>query len=190
MCQVALDRAAGIAERLGLPGPVAQWRAEATRLQSLILDQSWDDDKQTLSEHLDGGGTLDASLLALPLRRVVAADHPRMVATTRAVEERLSAGGGLLYRYLHGDSQDGIAGDEGAFLLCSFWLVDNLAQQGRVEEAAELYSTLCARASPTGLLPEQINPSTGEFMGNFPQAFSHIGVISSGVNLAAAQKYA
>jgi GH15 family glucan-1,4-alpha-glucosidase len=186
MCQVALDRAAAIAERLGLPGPVDRWRAEASRLQSLILNQSWDEDKQTLSEHLDGGGNLDASLLALPVRRVIAAEHPRMVATTRAVAERLSAGGGLLYRYLHTDSPDGIAGDEGAFLLCSFWLVDNLAHQGRLEEAAELYASLCARASPTGLLPEQINPSTGEFMGNFPQAFSHIGVIFSGVTLAAA----
>jgi GH15 family glucan-1,4-alpha-glucosidase len=187
MCQVALDRAAVIAERLGLPGPLEQWRAEASRLQSLILNQSWDENKQTMSEHLGGGGSLDASLLALPLRRVVDANHPRMVATTRAVAERLSAGGGLLYRYLHNDSPDGIAGDEGAFLLCSFWLVDNLVHQGRLEEAAELYSSLCARASPTGLMPEQINPSTGEFMGNFPQAFSHIGVIFSGVTLAAAQ---
>ena len=100
--------------------------------------------------------------------------------------DRLGAGGGLLYRYRHDDSPDGIPGDEGAFLLCSFWLVDNLAQQGRLEEAAELYSSLCARASPTGLLSEQINPSTGEFMGNFPQAFSHIGVVFSGVTLAAA----
>jgi len=186
MCQVALDRAAAIAQRLGLPGPVEDWRAEASRLRELIVDGSWDEDAQTLSEHLDGGGTLDASLLALPVRRVIPATHPRMVATTRAVAERLSAGDGLLYRYLHTDSPDGIAGDEGAFLLCSFWLVDNLAQQGRLEEAAELYASLCARASPTGLLSEQINPSTGEFMGNFPQAFSHIGVIFSGVTLAAA----
>ncbi|HYW24072.1 MAG TPA: glycoside hydrolase family 15 protein [Terriglobales bacterium] len=186
MCQVALDRAAAIAQRLGLPGPVEGWRTEAGRLRELIVDGSWDEDAQTLSEHLDGGGTLDASLLALPLRQVLAAKHPRMVATTRAVAERLSAGDGLLYRYLHTDSPDGIAGDEGAFLLCSFWLVDNLAQQGRLEEAAELYASLCARASPTGLLSEQINPSTGEFMGNFPQAFSHIGVIFSGVTLAAA----
>ncbi|MBV9581785.1 MAG: glycoside hydrolase family 15 protein [Chloroflexi bacterium] len=187
MCQVALDRAVAIAERMGLPGPVEQWRAESSTLQSLILNESWDEEKQTFSEHLAGGGSLDASLLALPLRRVVPFDDPRMVATTRAVAERLSAGGGLLYRYLHTDSPDGIAGDEGAFLLCSFWLVDNLAQQGRLDEAAELYASLCARASPTGLLPEQINPSSGEFMGNFPQAFSHIGVIFSGVTLAAAQ---
>lgn len=107
-----------------------------------------------------------------------------MVATTAAISERLSAGDGLLYRYRHDESSDGIVGDEGAFVLCSFWMVDNLAKQGRVDEAVELYESLCARASPLGLLPEQINPSNGEFSGNFPQAFSHIGVISSGVNIA------
>jgi GH15 family glucan-1,4-alpha-glucosidase len=187
LCQVALDRAAAIGERLGLPGPIPAWRAAADKLRQLILDQSWDEDAQTLSEHLDGGGSLDASLLALPLRGVVPADHPRMVATTTAVAERLSAGNGLLYRYLHDQSPDGISGDEGAFVLCSFWLVDNLASQGRVEEAEELYASLCARASPLGLLSEQIDPSTGELVGNFPQAFSHIGVIASGVNLARAR---
>lgn len=184
MCQVALDRAAAIGERLGLPGPIAEWRRLAGTLRRLILDQSWNEDAQTLSEHLHGDGSLDASLLALPLRHVVPADHPRMVATTAAVAERLAAGDGLLYRYLHDRSPDGIAGDEGAFVLCSFWLVDNLARQGRLEEAEELYASLCARASPLGLLPEQIDPSTGAFIGNFPQAFSHIGVIASGVTLA------
>ena len=186
MCQVALDRSAAIAERLGLPGPVPAWRGDAAKLRQTIMHQSWDENAQTLSEHLDGGGSLDASLLALPLRQVLPADHPRMVATTAAVAGRLSAGDGLLYRYLHHDSPDGIAGDEGAFLLCSFWLVENLALQGRLDEAGQLYASLCARASPLGLLPEQIDPSTGEFIGNFPQAFSHIGVIASGVTLARA----
>ncbi|WP_328885484.1 glycoside hydrolase family 15 protein [Streptomyces sp. NBC_00316] len=187
MCQVALDRAAAIGERLSLPGRIAEWRDSADRLRRLILEQSWDEDAQTLSAHLDGGGALDASLLALPLRRVVPADHPRMVATTTAIAERLSAGDGLLYRYLHTESPDGLAGDEGAFVLCSFWLVDNLIGQGRIEEATELYASLCARASPLGLLSEQIDPSTGAFIGNFPQAFSHIGIIASGVNLARAK---
>jgi alpha,alpha-trehalase len=186
LCQVALDRAAAIGERLDLPGPIAAWRAAADKLRQLILDQSWDEDAQTLSEHLDGGGSLDASLLALPLRGVVPADHPRMVATTTAIAERLSAGNGLLYRYLHDQSPDGISGHEGAFVLCSFWLVDNLASQGQLEEAEELYASLCARTSPLGLLSEQIDPSTGELVGNFPQAFSHIGIIASGVNLARA----
>jgi len=187
MCQVALDRAAAIGERLGLPGPIASWRASADELRRLVLDHSWDEDEQTFREHLDGGGGLDASLLALPLRQVVPVDHPRAVATAARIAERLSAGNGLLYRYLHDESADGLPGDEGAFLLCSFWLVDNLAGQGRVDEAERLYASLCARASALGLLPEQIDPSTGEFMGNFPQAFSHIGVIASGVNLSRAK---
>jgi GH15 family glucan-1,4-alpha-glucosidase len=181
---VALDRAARIGAHLGLPGPIDEWRTAADRLRDLILNGAWDEDHQTLSEHLDGGGSLDASLLALPIRRVIPADHPRMVATTNAVIARLSAGDGLLYRYLHDESPDGIPGDEGAFLLCSFWLVDNLAHQGRLDEATDLYASLCARANPLGLLPEQIDPVTGGFIGNFPQAFSHIGVISSGVTLA------
>jgi alpha,alpha-trehalase len=187
LCQVALDRAAGIAERLNLPGPVAQWRSAAAGIRTAILEEAWDENAQTLCEHLGGGGGVDASLLALPLRHVLPADHPRMVATTRAIADRLGAGGGLLYRYRHDDSPDGIPGDEGAFLLCSFWLVDNLVGQGRLDEAEDLYASLCARASPLGLLSEQVNPSTGELTGNFPQAFSHIGVIASGVTLARAR---
>ncbi|MGG8589722.1 glycoside hydrolase family 15 protein, partial [Streptomyces lividans] len=187
LCQVALDRAAQIAERYGLPGNVGQWRREAGRLRELILERSWDEDAQTLSVYMDGGGVLDASLLNLPLRQVVPVDHPRMVATARAVAERLSAGDGLLYRYLHDDHPDGLPGSEGAFVLCSFWMVDNLTGQGRLDEAEELYASLCSRASPLGLLSEQIDPTTGAFMGNAPQAFSHIGTIASGVNLERAR---
>ena len=186
LCHVALDRAARLAEQLGLPGPVSRWRDAAAAVRDAVLEGSWDEDAQTLSEHLDGGGSLDASLLALPLRRVIPAQHPRMVATTAAVAERLSAGGGLLYRYRHEESPDGIPGDEGAFVLCSFWMVENLARQGALDEASELYASLCARASTLGLLPEQIDPTTGAFSGNFPQAFSHIGVIAAGVTLARA----
>jgi alpha,alpha-trehalase len=187
MCHVALDRAAGLGERLGLPGPVAAWRASAHKLQELILNEAWDEKAQTISAHLDGGGVLDASLLALPLRGVIPANHPRMVATTTAVSNRLSAGDGLLYRYRHDESSDGIAGDEGAFLLCSFWLVDNLALQGRIDEAHSLYASLCAKTSALGLLSEQVDPSTGGLIGNFPQAFSHLGIVASGVNLARAK---
>jgi GH15 family glucan-1,4-alpha-glucosidase len=187
MCEVALDRAAAIGERLGLTGPVARWRAEAVGLRETILTRAWSEDAKTLCEDLDGGTGVDASLLTLPLRGVIPADHPKMIATTAAIAERLSAGDGLLYRYRHDESPDGLAGDEGAFLLCSFWLVDNLVHQGRLEEAEELYASLCARASPLGLLSEQIDPSTGDLTGNFPQAFSHIGVIASGVTLARAR---
>jgi GH15 family glucan-1,4-alpha-glucosidase len=190
MCQVALDRAAAIGERLGSLGPVARWRSQAADLRETILTHAWNDDAKMLSEHLDGGNSVDASLLALPLRGVIRAEHPKMSATTAAIVERLSAGDGLLYRYRHDESPDGLAGDEGAFLLCSFWLVDNLVYQGRLDEAEELYVSLCNRASPLGLLSEQIDPSTGELIGNFPQAFSHIGVITSGVTLARERAHA
>jgi pentatricopeptide repeat protein len=96
----------------------------------------------------------------------------------------LGAGQGLLYRYNPDESPDGLPGHEGAFLLCSFWLVDNLTKQGRIDEAHELYRSLCGRANHLGLLPEQIDSATGTFLGNYPQAFSHVGVISSGVTLA------
>jgi GH15 family glucan-1,4-alpha-glucosidase len=183
---VRLTDALALRSGADLTDDVPGGRGELVRsaVVQTILDRSWDEDAQTLSEHLDGGGSLDASLLALPLRQVLPVGHPRMVATAAAIAERLSAGDGLLYRYLHHDSPDGIAGDESAFVLCSFWLVDNLAMQGRLDEAGQLYASLCARASPLGLLSEQIDPSTGAFIGNFPQAFSHIGVIAGGVTLA------
>jgi GH15 family glucan-1,4-alpha-glucosidase len=186
MCHVALDRGARLVERFGVAGDAAGWRREADRIRSVILERAWNAAEQSFTEHLDGTGGIDASLLALPLRLVVDARHPRMVATTEAVVRRLGAGGGLVHRYLPDESPDGLAGDEGAFLLCSFWLVDNLAAQGRLDEAGELYESLCGRASPLGLLPEEIDPTTGAFLGNHPQAFSHVGVISSGVNLAQA----
>jgi GH15 family glucan-1,4-alpha-glucosidase len=182
---VALDRGARLVTRLGLPGDDARWRAQAERIREVILEEAWDERLRSLTEHLGGGG-LDASLLTLPLRRVVAADHPKMIATTEAIRRRPDAGNGLLYRYLPDESPDGLPGHEGAFVLCSFWVVDNLAGQGRLDEAFELFDSLCARANPLGLLPEQIDPTTSTFLGNFPQAFSHVGLVSSGVNLARA----
>ncbi|MBW3649976.1 MAG: glycoside hydrolase family 15 protein [Actinobacteria bacterium] len=183
MCQVALDRGARIVDALHLPGDAARWRSESERVRQVILEEAWDEEVHSLTEHLGGGG-VDASLLALPLRRVLDARHPRMVATVDAITRRLGTGDGLLYRYLPEESPDGLPGHEGAFLLCSFWLVDNLAYQGRLDEAHHLYESLCQRAGPLGLLPEEIDPATGGFLGNYPQAFSHVGVISSGVNLA------
>jgi GH15 family glucan-1,4-alpha-glucosidase len=182
LCQVALDRAARLARRHRLPGDAEGWAADADELRRVVLTEAWDENLQSLTEHLGGGG-LDASLLSLPLRRVVPANHPRMIATTRAVADHLGAGKGLLYRYLPDQFPDGLAGHEGAFLLCSFWLVDNLAAQGQLEEAEGLYESLCGRGGCLGLLPEEIDPGSGAFLGNYPQAFSHIGLISSGINL-------
>ena len=182
LCHVALDRAARLAQTLQLPGDVAGWMTCADTIARAIREQAWDAKAQSITEHLGGGG-LDASLLALPLRRVLPADSPCMRATTEAIQRRLGAGKGLMYRYLPRESPDGLEGDEGAFLLCSFWLVDNLTLQGRLDEAMALYDSLCQRAGPLGLLPEQIDPPSGDFLGNHPQALSHVGLISSGVLL-------
>ncbi len=187
LCHVALDRGARVAERLGLPGDVAGWRTDAEAIRQAILNEAWRAERNTLTEYL-GGGWLDASLLTLPLRRVVPFDHPRMVATVEAVQQRLGAGDGLLYRYIPEESPDGLPGHEGAFLLCSFWLLDNFTGQGRLDEAMALYDSLCDRANELGLLPEQIDPASGAFLGNFPQAFSHVGLIASGRNLAQAMQ--
>lgn len=188
MCHVALDRAAILSERLGYPGDAKGWRAEADRIRSAIIEEAWEENRQTFTEHIGDGGGLDASLLSLPMRRVIEATHPRMAATTAAVAERLGAGDGLIYRYLPDESPDGLEGHEGTFLLCSSWLVDNLTLQGKVDEALDLYESLCDRSGTLGLLPEQIDPPSGDFLGNYPQAFSHVGVIASGVTLARAMR--
>lgn len=188
LCYVALDRAIRIARRDGLAYPKQRWEETARKIREAALTQSWDSQRQTFTEHIGGGGGLDASLLTLPIRNVIDFDDPRMVSTTKAVAAGLDAGDGLLFRYVPEVSPDGLPGGEGAFLLCSFWLVDNLAGQGRVEEAHELYESLCGRANPLGLLPEQIHPDTGEFLGNFPQAFSHVGVLASGLRLLKSER--
>lgn len=184
LCHVALDRGTRLAERVGLPGDVVRWTAERDRIAETILSDAWDDEIGAITEHLHHPAGLDASVLALPLRRVLPAEHPKMVATCEAISRRLGAGDGLLYRYDPKESSDGIDEDEGAFLLCSFWLVDNLAAQSRIDEAVALFESLCGRVNHLGLLPEQIDPSSGRFLGNFPQALSHVGLISSAVWLA------
>jgi GH15 family glucan-1,4-alpha-glucosidase len=187
MCHVALERGARLAERYGLPGDAKGWRKEAELIRETILKNAWDDELGSLTEHIGADGGLDASLLALPLRRVIDADHPKMKATTEAIVKHLSAkgacGDGLLYRYLPERSPDGLGSDEGAFVLCSFWLVDILADQGRIDEAEALFHSLCDRVNHLGLFAEEIDPDSGRFLGNFPQAFSHIGVITSATNL-------
>lgn len=185
LCQVAADRTARLARASGRADRAAPWDALAGRVRETLLREAFNPDAGHFTEHLGPGeATVDASLLALPLRRVVRADDPRMRATVDAVADRLGVGGGLLLRYRHEDSPDGLEGEEGAFLLCSFWWADNLIAGGRPAEGRELFESLCARVNHVGLLPEQIDPTTGEFLGNFPQAFSHTGLISTAVNLS------
>ncbi|MHA7289070.1 glycoside hydrolase family 15 protein [Arthrobacter sp. MDT3-24] len=162
-------------------------KVEQGRMPFLAL-LSWNPERRTFTEQQGGSGGVDAALLSIPIRNVISFNDPRMVSNTQAIAANLDAGNGLLFRCLPQESPDGLPGGEGAFLLCSFWLVDNLAGQGRLDEAHELYESLCRRANPLGLLPEQIHPDTGEFLGNFPQAFSHVGVLASGLRLLKAQR--
>ena len=186
ICQVALDRGSKLARRFGFEGDVDKWEATSQQIQQTILSDSWNEEKQFLAQGLGGDSHLDAAILGLPIRRVIDAKHPRMVATVKAVNDLLSAGDELLYRYLPEKSPDGLHGGEGAFLLCSFWMIDNLTMQGRYQEAMDRYDRAVSRVNDLGLLPEQIDPGTGRFLGNFPQAFSHLGLISSGFNLGRA----
>ena len=189
MCQVALDRGAKLARRFSLPGDADRWERTAAEIQDAILTRGWSEDQGFIAQGLNDGH-LDAAVLALGIRRVIPATHPKMVATVEAIQRELHACDSLIFRYLPDRSPDGLHGTEGAFLLCSFWLVDNLILQGRLNEALSHYDRLCARVNDLGLLPEEIDPHTGEFLGNFPQAFSHIGLISTGVNLERALREA
>ena len=186
ICHVALNRGARLAKRFGFEGDIERWEATAKQITDTILSQAWNEDGQFLAQGLGGSGHLDAAVLGLPIRRVIEAKHPRMVKTVDAVIRHLGAGNELLYRYLPNKSPDGLHGDEGAFVLCSFWMIDNLTMQGRLQEAMDRFDKICDRANTLGLLPEEIDPTTGGFLGNFPQAFSHLGLISSGVNLGLA----
>ncbi len=182
ICHVALDRGALLARQYGFDSDADRWASIAAVIQQTILTEGWSEELGSITQGLHNGH-LDASVLSLPIRRVIPARHPRMLRTVETIERELSAGDGLIYRYLPEKSPDGISGSEGAFLLCSFWMVDNLTMQGRIREALDRYDRLCARTNALGLLPEEIDLGTGGFLGNFPQAFSHIGLISSGVNL-------
>lgn len=182
ICHVALDRGARFVREHGLDGDADRWERVADDIRTAILERAWSEERQALCQGFDSHA-LDAAILALPLRRVIPANHPLMVKTTEAIERELGAGDTLVYRYLHTESPDGLSGDEGAFLLCSFWLIDNLTLQGRLDEAMARFEQMCDRTNDLGLLPEQIDPASGRFLGNFPQAFSHLGLILSGVAL-------
>jgi len=127
---------------------------------------------------------LDASTLMLPLVGFVAADDPRMRATVERISEQLTDDQGFVYRY---HSDDGLSGSEGVFTICTFWLVDNLAMQGRVDEASSLFERVLSYAGRLGLFSEEIDARTNMALGNYPQAFSHMALINSALNLQKAE---
>jgi len=177
MAWLALDRALRIAELRRLSTKRrARWQAARAAIAADVAANGVDRERGTFVRAY-GRRDLDAALLVLPLLGIEPADSTRVRATIDAVRAELSAGGPLLYRYARGD--DGLAGDEGAFLPCSFWLAQALAATGRVDEAAEVFEQLLRYAGPLGLFAEEADPSTGELLGNYPQAFTHATMIQA-----------
>ena len=184
MCWVALDRGLAIAEDGGFDAPTDRWRGTRGTIRETILAEGYDDSLGSFVRAFDERDALDATALLIPVVSFLPADDPRVEGTIDAVRERLGTGDGLLYRY---EGADGLPGEEGAFLLCSFWLVDALALAGRLEEATETFETVLERASEHGLLAEEVDPETGALLGNYPQAFSHLGVLTSALLLGCAK---
>ncbi|HVM68698.1 MAG TPA: glycoside hydrolase family 15 protein [Gaiellaceae bacterium] len=188
MAWVAFDRAVKAVEEFDKDGPVDEWRRARDEIHAEVLEQGFDEELNTFVQYY-GAKRLDASLLMVPLVGFLPADDPRVVGTLEAIEREL-CDGVLVHRYAGDESVeevDGLPPGEGAFLLCSFWLVDNLALVGRVDEARERFEQLLALRNDLGLLAEQYDAELGRQVGNFPQAFSHLGIIETAMLLERAE---
>ena len=187
LCWVCLNRSVRIAQSLGGQAldqasseDLGRWRREMERIRHDVLSHGYNSSAGAFVQSY-GSTHLDASNLALPVLGFISARDPRMAATIRLTEERLLRHG-LVRRYL--DVDDGAGGPEGAFLMCSFWLVDALILLGEREKARRYFEALLTCANELGLLSEEFDPESKQMLGNFPQAFSHLGLITSAVNLA------
>ncbi|MFC7474490.1 glycoside hydrolase family 15 protein [Dankookia sp. GCM10030260] len=186
MAWVALDRAVRGIEEFGLRGPLAQWRAVRDRIHADVCRHGFDAARGTFVQSY-GAPQLDASLLMIPLVGFLPPEDPRVAGTVAAIERELLRDG-LVRRYDTATVADGLPPGEGAFLACSFWLADNYVMLGRRDEARALFERLLALRNDVGLLAEEYDPQAGRQVGNFPQAFSHVALVSTAGNLARAVK--
>jgi GH15 family glucan-1,4-alpha-glucosidase len=186
MCWVAFDRAIKSAEAFGLDGPLDRWRASRDEIHADVCAKGFDRARNSFVQCY-GAETLDASLLQLASVGFLPAGDPRIIATVAAVERELMDDG-FVRRYRTDAVDDGVAGDEGMFLACSFWLVDALILQGRIDDARSLFERLIAVANDVGLLAEEYDPRACRMLGNFPQAFSHVALVNSAYNLTRLEK--
>ena len=179
LCWVALDRAVKLAPSLGDYAKTAEWEAARDEIREAVLTRGWSEAKQAYAQSFDSDD-LDAAQLLMPLVGFLPATDPRMRSTIEAIASELTQDG-LVLRYLNeeGLNADGLTGEEGTFVICSFWLVSCLAKTGEVDRAEQLFGRLAGYANDLGLLAEEIDAEHGELLGNFPQAFSHIGLITS-----------
>ena len=183
MAWVALDRAIKTAEHFDLDGPLERWRTLRDHIHAEVCARGFNSAVNSFVQAY-GSAQLDASLLQIPLVGFLPPDDPRVVSTVAAVEQRLVADG-LVYRYDSELTDDGLPPGEGAFLACSFWLADNLALIGRHDDARRLFEHLLALRNDVGLLAEEYDPRARRMTGNFPQAFSHVALVDTALNLSA-----
>src|SRR2546421_7233418 len=175
MCWVALDCAVELAGTLHAYDRIDAWTATRERIRAAILERGWSEKAVAFTQAF-GSDDLDASALMIPIVGFLPATDPRVRSTIDAIAERLTDAHGLVYRYR---ASDGLAGEEGTFLLCTFWLAQAQALAGEIELARATFEQAIAYANDVGLLAEEVDPTSGELLGNFPQAFSHIGLVNA-----------
>jgi GH15 family glucan-1,4-alpha-glucosidase len=189
MCWVALDRALELGDRLQGRARAEAWRTVRDEIREAILDQGFNADAGAFTQSF-GSTALDASALMLPITDFLPGDDPRVLATLDAIAARLPDDRGLVYRYHPETGVDGLSGTEGSFLLCTFWLAHAQALAGQLDRARETFHRAASRANDLGLLAEQVDPETGALLGNFPQAFSHIGLVNAAWAIVQAEETA
>lgn len=187
MCWVAVNRGLKIADKQGKDCPRQKWLEVSEKIKAEILEKGFDKDLNSFVQAFDSK-TLDATSLLIPIMKLLPFTDPRVQGTLNAILQKLTTKEGLVYRYKAEETNDGLECEEGAFLLCSFWLIDVLAYSGKIDEAKNMLLKIIKYASPTGLLPEEIDPKTGDALGNYPQAYSHIGLINSALYIEKARK--
>ncbi|MEU6009029.1 glycoside hydrolase family 15 protein [Streptomyces sp. NPDC047453] len=180
MCWVAVERAMRLANRRGLPADLPHWRQSRDAIYRRIMDRGWSAERQAFVQYEDGD-VLDAAMLMMPLAKFIAPTDPKWLSTLDALTGDLVSDS-LVYRYDPQASPDGVRGDEGTFSICSFWYVEALTRAGRLDEARLAFEKMLTYANHLGLYAEEIGP-TGEQQGNFPQAFTHLSLISAAYNL-------
>jgi alpha,alpha-trehalase len=184
MCWVALERAIALADRLGAGDRVGRWTQVRGDIHDAIVTKGWSNKSNAFAQSF-GSDDLDASNLVMALVGFLPADDPRILATIDATEKDLTDERGLVYRYR---SHDGLEGEEGTFLLCTFWLAHALALSGQPARARTVFERAAAFVNDVGLLAEEVDTETGELLGNFPQAFSHIGLVNAAWAISEAER--
>jgi GH15 family glucan-1,4-alpha-glucosidase len=180
MCWVALDRGLRLADKRSFPADRQRWLETRDAIYEEIMSRGWSQERRAFVQSYDHD-SLDAANLIMPLVFFVSPRDPRFLATLDAIQATLTKGS-LVHRYDVAASPDGLAGDEGTFSMCTFWLVEALTRAGRLDEARLVFEKMLGYANHLGLYSEQVGP-TGEALGNFPQAFTHLALISAAFNL-------